>query len=437
MQAFFARCSVLRGVWSLRAARQVCGSAPDPTQEPPLPSDLQTIDALTQLRERSLLLTEDVHGEMRYRLLETVREYAAEQLAPEDARAARLQLSLFALDLAEEAEGRLRGSEAAYWLDQLEQEHDNLRSALHFLLDAAAPPAGALPHHALLLAAALNHFWYTRGHYREGREWLERALAQCPDADVSVQMRANMGLGNLTLALQDLPRAQAAYDTVFALAEAAGDTYALAAALGSQANVAKSQGDPVRAQNLREQSLQRFREFGDAASIAINLTNLANDLLALGKPAEAEAGLRESLTLFRALEDTPNTVLCLNNLAEVALQQGKLSEASVTLEESIRLAGVIQNPLGMAQALLNVSTLAFLRRRERAAAEILGYVEHHLEQIHTPLGIMERACLSQERERVAQALGTEAFQQAWEWGKSLSSSHILSLAGEELARAVR
>ena len=437
LQAFFARCSVLRGVWSLRAARQVCGSASGPTQEPPLPRDLQTIDALTQLRERSLLLVEEAHGEMRYRLLETVREYAGEQLAPEDAQATRLRLSFYALDFAEEAECRLFGSQAAYWLDQLEQEHDNLRGALHFLLDAAAPPVGALPHHALHLTAALNHFWYTRGHYREGREWLERALAQCPDASAQLQISARIGLGNLALALQDHACAQTAYDTVLVLAREAGDIPAVAIALGSQANVAKARGDLAAAQGLREQSLERFRELGDSASIAINLTNLANDLAAQGKFGEAEAGLRESLALFRSLEDIPNTALCLNNLAEVALRQGNLSDAGNALVESLRLARELQNPLGVAQALLNVATLAALRRRDRAAAEILGYVEHQLEQINTPLGMLERACLLEEHQRVAQVLGTEAFQQAWEWGKSLSSSHILSLAGEELARAGR
>ena len=437
LQAFFARCSVLRGVWSLRAARQVCGSAPDPTQEPPLPLDMQTIDALTQLRERSLLLTEEVHGEMRFRLLETVREYAAEQLAPEDAQAARLRLSFFALNLAEEAECQLCGPQAAHWLDQLEQEHDNLRSALHFLLEAPAPPPGALPHHALHLATALNHFWYVRGHYREGREWLERALVQCPDANAHLQISAQLGLGNLALALQDHSCAQIAYDAVLTLARAAEDIQAVAIALGSQANVAKARGDLARAQGLREQSLERFRELGDAARIAINLNNLANDLIAQGKLAEAEAGLRESLALFRTLEDTPNTVLSLNNLAEVALQQEKFSVACTALKESLRLAGDVQNPLGLAQALLNVSMLASLRRRERAASELLGYVEHQLEQIHTPLGVMERACLSQERQHLAQVLGAEAFQQCWEWGISLSPSHILSLAGDELARAGR
>lgn len=437
LQAFFARCSVLRGQWSLRAAGQVCVSPTDPNLESLLPSDLRTLEALTQLRERSLLLAEEVHGEMRFRMLETVREYAAEQLSLEDTQQSRLNLSFYALDLAEEAECQLCGAQAAYWLDQLEQEHDNLRNALHFLLDAKTPIADALPHHALHLATALNHFWYVRGHYREGQEWLERSLAQCVGADASLQISAQIGLGNLALALQNLPRAQAAYDTVLALSHSIGDTRAVAIALGSQANVAKARGDLTRAQCLREQSLHRFRQFGDAASIAINLTNLANDLIALGKLAEAEAGLRESLTLFRVLQDTPNMVLCLNNLAEVALQQQNICEACTSLEESLRLAEKIQSPLGTAQALLNVSAVASIRKRERAAAELLGYVEHQLEQFQTPLGVLERACLTQEREHLTQTLGSDVFQQAWQRGKTLPLDQILCLAHDELSPAVR
>ena len=159
LQRFFARLSVFRGGWTIEAAEAVC-------EEP------DALDFLTRLRECSLIVTEERESacEIRFRMLETLREYAASQLTVEDHAARERRYAAHFERLAEEAEPHLHGPEQTVWLERLECEQDNFRAVLAWTLDHD-------PDAALRCAAALSPFWETRGHYAEGRSWLERALS--------------------------------------------------------------------------------------------------------------------------------------------------------------------------------------------------------------------------------------------------------------------
>src|SRR5262249_3443162 len=122
LQRFFPRLSVFRGGWTVEAAQAIC-------QEP------RALDYLEQLREGSLVQAAETGGEMRFRLLETLREYGAEQLAVEERTDVRHRHLAYHLALAERAEGELHGPEYAAWLDSLEDEHDNMRAALAWSLE--------------------------------------------------------------------------------------------------------------------------------------------------------------------------------------------------------------------------------------------------------------------------------------------------------------
>jgi len=162
-RVLFRRLSVFAGGWSLEAAEAVCsGNGVDA-------SDI--LDLLTQLVDKSLVITETRGGEARYRLLETVRQYSQDRLveAKEAADIRRLHRDWY-LDLAEEDKPRRLGLEKAPWLERLETEHDNLRAALEWSLGSGDPQAG------LRLAVAAFRLWW-RGHFDEGRHWLEEGLA--------------------------------------------------------------------------------------------------------------------------------------------------------------------------------------------------------------------------------------------------------------------
>jgi non-specific serine/threonine protein kinase len=168
LQRFFVRLSVFRGGWTIEAAEEVC-------EEP------DALDYLTRLRECSLIVTEERAGEMRFRMLETLHEYAASLLVDRERTSLERQCAAYFMSLAENAEPHLHGPKHAVWLDRLDAEQDNFRAILTWALETDTTGA-------LRLAAALSPFWETRGHYSEGRIWLERALAQtatsviCDDA---------------------------------------------------------------------------------------------------------------------------------------------------------------------------------------------------------------------------------------------------------------
>src|SRR5207302_1091345 len=130
------------------------------------------LDHLTELRERSLILVIEDEEEMAYRMLETLREYAAEQLDPAEQAPLRRRHAEFYLALAEEAGEHLHGPDQGEWLDRLEADHDNFRAALAW--SRGEPDAQEI---GLRLAGLLHFFWYVRNHVSEGRRWLTDLLA--------------------------------------------------------------------------------------------------------------------------------------------------------------------------------------------------------------------------------------------------------------------
>jgi predicted ATPase/DNA-binding SARP family transcriptional activator len=170
LQTLFRRLSVFRSGWTLPAAEAICLEAGNGTGG--APSGLQARDPLTALRERSLITVEEAGSEMRYRMLETVREFAAEKQASiSDQEDVRQRHVAYFLQVAEAASPHLAGSDQAKWLNQLERDHDNLRAALGWTYSSGEAHLG------LRLAHALTPFWEGRGYLGEGQQWLARLLS--------------------------------------------------------------------------------------------------------------------------------------------------------------------------------------------------------------------------------------------------------------------
>jgi predicted ATPase len=159
------RLAVFAGDWTVEAAERVCsgdGVAAD-----------EVLDLLAQLVRKSLVLAEDQDNEMCYRFLETIRQYAEEELrgAGEEAVLRGRHCAWF-LDLVERAELELVGLEQTAWLERLEREHDNLRGALRWAVERGEAEMGPR------LGAVLWRFWWVHGRLSEGQRWLEAALSQ-------------------------------------------------------------------------------------------------------------------------------------------------------------------------------------------------------------------------------------------------------------------
>ena len=195
LQTFFARLSVFRGGWTAQTAQEVC-DAP------------AARNWLQELRAQSFVLESETSGmaEMRFSLLETLREYGAEKLALEDENETRHRHLACFLHLAETASEHLEGPEQAQWLERLEAEHANLRAALAWSL-AASDEAES----ALRLVGAMWLFFQIRGYIREGREYLQAALSQSHNQPTRIRAQALNGAGALAQTQGDYAEAHAAY----------------------------------------------------------------------------------------------------------------------------------------------------------------------------------------------------------------------------------
>ena len=295
------------------------------------------LDMLSSLVGKSLVAAETTScAQARYRLLETIREYALEKLA-EAGEVTRLRdrhLDLF-LARAEEAAPKLHDAYQQLWLNWLEGEHDNLRAALAWVLESGHIEAG------LRIANALFRFWEIRGYVHEGLAWFERLFAQA-DEEIALVVRVH-ALTFAAFLAEFLGNSSAtiAYGRkAVALAEAAGDEGKpiLGFALGGLASGAEAMGDYQTSFAIQERMIHLFRESSGAPFyLGMTLLVQGGTAIELGYYDIARALLDESLTLAREAGDTFRIAHILNSLGDLARCQQKYAEAQTAYEQSVAL----------------------------------------------------------------------------------------------------
>ena len=321
-RAFFTRLSVFRGGWTLEAAEEVC-------------AERNALDYLTQLKEHSLVLAEEQGGEMRFRLLETLREFAGAQLpAAEREQCTRLHAEYY-LRLAETAqEPERQGEEVTACFDRLEREQDNLRAAL----DWCQAQAGCAER-GLQAAVALYPFWWTRGYLREGRERLVAFLAQSePLGATALRALGFHYAGEFARGEGDLAATQFFHERSLWLARALDDRTAIARALFGLGRSAYHYGKMPMAQDFYEQSLTLWREIGDTREIIQTLNGLGNTAICREDYPSVHAYWQESLDLSRRIQDAQAISNGLASLGYVAFCQNDSAAARALCEESLEVA---------------------------------------------------------------------------------------------------
>jgi predicted ATPase/DNA-binding CsgD family transcriptional regulator len=459
-QLLFRRLSVFVGGCTVEAAEAVCDPQEDLAEE--------VLDILASLMDKSLLRrTETEDGEGRLWMLETIREYALEQLqAGGEAQKARHTHATYYLALAEEARPELKGPRQAEWFDRLEAEHDNLRTALRWSLESGDAEM------ALQLAAELWWFWYKRGHLSEGRRWLEEILSKSV-SPTSTRAEALSGVGVLARNQSDFEQAQARLEEALALRRELGDKKGTSKVLVDLGTVAGDRGDPAQAAAFFEKSLRLKKEVGDRWGTALVLGNLAAAAYEQGNLADAAALSEESLELFRALgdkagiawtfetlgevaedeeeygkaatfyqeslalyrevEDKEGIALMARHLGRIARIQGDYGRAVALCDESLRLYKELGNKLGIAQALEGMAALRAAYGQSEPATRLWAAAETLREEIGAPLENIERAKHEPFISAVRKALGEETFATVWAEGRELTPEQVLDGRWEQAA----
>jgi len=287
-------------------------------------------------------------------MLATIREYALECLresreedAISDAHAA------YYLTFAERGDLALRGPELDVWLKQLEAEHQNLRTALHWFVEHGEAEG------ALRLSGALSWFWYLHGYLREGCGWLERVLA-LPGASerTRYQAKALYSVGGLARFLGNFTLARSRLEESLALWRELEDRQGCAYTLARLGTVLKLQGDLAVAHGLLEESVALFREGGDKWGLALALFGLEEVVTSEGDLPLAHSLLRESLALWREVGDKWGLALALDGLGEVMRCQGNYEQAAKFYDESLALFRHLDNKWRIAYLLHNLGHVA-------------------------------------------------------------------------------
>jgi predicted ATPase/transcriptional regulator with XRE-family HTH domain len=410
------RLAVFAGGCTLAAAEAVCGAG---TQEEGDP-----LGRLGGLVDKSLVrreLGED--GESRVGMLETVREFALERLvAAGEAAALERWHAEYYLALAEEAEQPLLGPAQRAWLGRLEAEHDNLRVALRW----SAREDDRLAIGARLAAALLN-FWWIRGHWREGRRWLEEMAADAGTVPLVARARVAQGAGVLAEALGDFGSAAAHYATSRALGEALDDTAGTARALIGQGAVAMHRGEADAARDLLETGLTLGRRAGDPRLIAHALVNLGSLALGEGAGAAAEGLLEESLALYAEVGDRWGINMPANVLGTLALRRGDHARAWTLFAESLARYREAGNPTGMAIDLEGLAMVA-AEYDPLPAAHLLGAAA----AVHEPIGSQHPPLIQPDYARalarICMALGEDGCAAALASGREMGLEDAMRLA---------
>jgi predicted ATPase/class 3 adenylate cyclase len=409
-QRLFARLAIFSGGCMLEAAEHVTGA------------DLDTLQSLV---DKNLVR----FTEARFWMLETIREYAAEQLSQSDEveKLERRHAEYF-LALAEEAEPKVREETLrgrGQSLDQLEREHDNLRAALDRL---AASGESEL---VLRLAAAVSLFWQEKGHVMEGRRRLESAL-RASARPTAARARALSGLSTIAVFAGDVATGKLRAEEALALHRALGDNWQIAYALWSLGYAIAEEGDMARARPLFEESVRLFRGLGDEHHTMAVTRSLAWSYETLGELAQARALHEDNLRLARVLRDERYVAITLGALAMVAVRDRRIEDAFSLLRENLPICRDLGDPFQTAVNLCRVAcALTAAGRAETAAALLLSRSEVLFEEIGAQVPWVSR--MNEETLNAIRAqLDDDAFARAWEKGRVVTIDDAVGLAVESL-----
>lgn len=352
-RALLRRLSVFAGGWTLEAAEAI--GADDAADAEPV------LDLLTHLVDKSLVEVESGTAP-RYRLLETVRQYAREKLAAAgEAPRFRTRHREWFLSLAETGARFLQGPQQKPWLDRLDGERDNFRAALDWAIEDD-------PDRALALTAALWRWSYLHGYLSIGAELTERVLRAAP-GPTPTRAEALNGAAVLTNAIGNYARAEELATETIALAHIFGDIARTASGRLVQATAALGQGDFARAGSLAEQALAGFRSAGDRWGQALAVSVLGDQALNRGEYEHAVQLYEDSVAIFREVGDAWGVAHSQRGSGYAARLQGDYDLAVSLQAASLAQARELGDKTGIGYSLVQ---LGFLQWRQgdydRAAA---------------------------------------------------------------------
>jgi len=408
------RLSVFAGGWTLDMA--------EASSEASGADRGEVVDAMTSLVEKSLALAEEQTAGMRYRMLETVREYTLEKLR--ESGQERLTREWHAdcyLALAEQSRPFLEKPEPV-WLDRLEAEHDNLRTAL----TTFAAQEETIDK-AVQMAASLERFWNLRGHFYERRTWLV-SLALRPTLPTDARARMLDGAAHVVAKDGDFASAKRMTTERLEIARQLGDRQRIAGALNALAYLTADLGeDPGTARSLAEESLEIMRQLGDRQGMAHVLFHLGHLARKIGDNDQARTRWMECQALDEDLGVKGGHVL--KDLGDLALESGDHSAAHRFFGRFVSQGYEIGDRWGVWRGLRGLGMLARAEGQSERAARLFA-ASFALRQSFAipPVSPGDRASYNVLQSALRETLGQAALDTVWSEGGAMTTEQIVAYA---------
>lgn len=458
-KALFRRLAVFEHSWDIKAAQAICECA-----------EVQL--GLEELVDKSLIQPVAGGADLRFFMLNTLREYALEQLRmvgeAEETLRRHAWHYLLQVEIAETAIGKPEHPAAAAWL---KSEHGNLQTALRWMLEQGEAVM------ALRLVGAVFRFWQVQGVLTEGRYWLTRALAAGAEVADTYRLKALWGAGWLAATQSDIPAATTYFEEGLSLAQKSQEPRWIGLTQTGLGEVRRAQQRYEEARQLFESSLEIFRGLADHEEIAWSLDQLSRLALEQQDFPLAQQFAETSLTLFREHRHQWGMLCALDHLGDalwnqgqyglagtlfeealqqsqvfqgrwlvawtlckltsVRLAQGEIVPARAALAESLRLHVEAENALGMVACLSRLVMLAAAQNASRDTVQFYAATQTlHRSLNLPPLATIFVSGLTQALAEARTQLEPAIFAEAWAYGQMWTLAQALEHAENWLATEV-
>jgi predicted ATPase len=461
-QGLFARLGVFVGGFDLEAAEVICSSK----------VELDVFEGIAGLVNDSLLQREEsATGRPRFRMLETLREYALERLEElgEGEEMRHRHAHFYTGKLVDEMGFKVYHAEANTWLNWIESELDNIEATLAWTQSTAQGLEMGPP-----LIAYLTWFWYRRGYFHEGRRWAEQVLDSPAAREGSLgRAMALQGCSLLALWQADLMTARSRADECLQLWQGLRDDHFLGIAFMNSGIVLINMGEDSAAHPVLVKAQELFKAVDDPFFYAITLVHLGNVALGLGNVQEAQGWLDRAYTLSRENGEDWTISFALNNLGELArvkgdyLQAGKwyrqseallrkmgdkgdlarlihnqgcialhaddLNGAESHYRRSLTMFRRLGNQRGIAECLAGLAGLSAARGQHPLGARLLGAAHALMNAVGAAWWPADRSEIERYLHEIQSNLAEDAFDRAWTSGENLTLEQAVALASTKFA----
>lgn len=410
----FARLAVFVRNRTLEAAEEVCN----------LDGELDVLEGLSSLVEKSLIVQQEVAGEARFYMLETIREFALGRLAEAgELDAVRGRHASYYLSLATMAERELRGPQQLAWLERLEQEHFNMRAALGWADDRDADLL-------LRLAGALWDFWRVRGYLEEARFWLEKSLEKTEG--VVSEARGKVLRGSARLAVMSgkggLEVAQDRYEAALAIYKELANDREFALTLKELGNMELERGNYEGGRAKYEESLPLHRAAHNELGLAETLNNIGVVCRIQGDWEVGIETLTEAIDIATRLGDQQTRARASLNVGMCYLGAGDLRSAAMNCRTGLVLWDELGGKWDLTDCLDDLGAIASVAHDHVSSARLLGAARGLRDSLGAEAAAFERVLMQPYEDATREALGDAAYSKEFEKGRQMLLRDAVQLA---------